>query len=329
VSFTTPERVRSYGRRSGLPPRQVMMLVARCALVKHLAAEHGDRFVLKGGALLYHVYGTPRVSFVDTDYAEIETRGAPDPIDVERDIVFVDRANGYSLETSPDGRWDEQGYMVRAHNLTYTLDSFQPERDNHARVNISVSFRRSERIDPPPRPLYFDPDGLLSDSTPFPVTGLTLNEAAAEKILAWCLKEDLGKHLADLAILARDHHAEIDRTPRRRARHREVRARAAGSRDPAPVQGLPRAGGPRPSLPRRGEDEAAASRMGRHPRHAGVAAAAGAKPGSANQRRRERRDSGAGVLARSPGVPAGVSQTFAPTLSYAAGGVSCSVKQAV
>ena len=126
MSFTTPERVRSYGRRAGLPPQQVMMLVARCALVKHLAAEHGDRFVLKGGALLYHVYGTPRVSFVDTDYAEIETRGAPDPIDVERDIVFVDRANGYSLKTSPDGRWDEQGYMVRAHNLTYTLDSFQP-----------------------------------------------------------------------------------------------------------------------------------------------------------------------------------------------------------
>lgn len=43
------------------------------------------------------------------------------------------------------------------------------------------------------------------------MSGLTLNEVAAEKILAWCLKEDLDKHFADLAILARDHPAEIDR----------------------------------------------------------------------------------------------------------------------
>lgn len=210
MSFTTPERVRNYARRAGLQPRQVMMLVARCALVKHLAAEHGDRFVLKGGALLYHVYGTPRVSFIDTDYAEVMTRGAPDPIDVERDVVFVDRENGYSLKTSPDGKWDDRGYIVRAGNLTFTLDDFQPERESRTRINISVSFRRSERIDTPTDPLYFNPDGLLSDNAPFEVTGLTLNEAAAEKILGWCLKEDLNKHFADLAILARDHQSEID-----------------------------------------------------------------------------------------------------------------------
>ena len=186
------------------------MLVARCALVKHLAAEHGDRFVLKGGALLYHVYGTPRVSFIDTDYAEVATRGAPDPIDVERDVVFEDRESGYSLKTSPDGSWDDKGYIVRANNLTYTLDDFRPAHESRSRINISVSFRRSERIDTPSQTLYFDPDGLLSDSAPFEVTGLTLEEASAEKILAWCLKEDLGKHFADLAILARDHQAEID-----------------------------------------------------------------------------------------------------------------------
>jgi hypothetical protein len=210
VSYTTPERVDSYARRAGLQSREVMMLVARCALVKHLTAEHGDRFVLKGGALLYHVYGTPRVSFIDTDYAEAVTLGAPDPIDVERDVVFVDRENGYSLKTSPDGSWDEKGYLVRAHNLTYTLDDFRSKGETRSKINISVSFRRSERIDTPSRPLYFDPDGLLSDSAPFEVAGLTLNEAAAEKILAWCLKEDLGKHFADLAIIARDHQSAIE-----------------------------------------------------------------------------------------------------------------------
>lgn|GEM_PF-4238360 len=94
MSFTTSARVTNYAREAGLQSRQVMMLVARCALVKHLAEQYGDRFILKGGALRYHVYGTPRVSFLDTDYAETETRGAPDPIDVERSIVFTDRTSG-------------------------------------------------------------------------------------------------------------------------------------------------------------------------------------------------------------------------------------------
>lgn len=52
---------------------------------------------------------------------------------------------------------------------------------------------------------------MLADREPFKVSGLTLNEAAAEKILGWCLKEDLDKHLGDLAILARDHREELDR----------------------------------------------------------------------------------------------------------------------
>ena len=76
VSFTTSARVANYAREAGLQSRQVMMLVARCALVKHLAEQYGDRFILKGGALLYHVYGTPRVSFLDTDYAENRDEGS-------------------------------------------------------------------------------------------------------------------------------------------------------------------------------------------------------------------------------------------------------------
>jgi hypothetical protein len=210
VSFTTPELVRDYARSTGLTPAQVMQLVARCALVKHLAKEYGNRFILKGGALLYHVYGTNRVSLLDTDYAEVETKGVPNPDELEREIIFSDPA-GYSLKTTPNGRWTERGNMVRANNLTFTLETFQPGREAGSRVNISVSFRKSERRDIPKEQLTFKPDGLLTDSAPFPVSGLTLTEAAAEKILAWCLKEETVKHFGDLALLARDHQSQINR----------------------------------------------------------------------------------------------------------------------
>lgn len=211
MSFTTPRLVNGYARSTGLTPPQVMQLVARCALVKHLSETYGARFVLKGGALLYHVYGTSRVSLLDTDFAEIETKGVPNPDEIEKEILFTDKENGFSLKTTPDGRWSERGDMVKGQNLTFTLETFRPGRQQTGRANISVSFRKSERIDTPDQQLYFDPDGLLTDDTRFPVTGLTLSEAAAEKALAWCLKEQTFKHFGDLALLARDHQAGIDR----------------------------------------------------------------------------------------------------------------------
>jgi hypothetical protein len=208
VTLTTPELVAEYGRRTQLPVRQVMMLVARCALVRRLAEEHFDRFILKGGALLYHVYGTQRVSFLDTDYAD-KTKGAPDPHEVEKTIVF--KADGYELSTTPRGQWRERGYIVKGQNLEFSIDAFRNGRQAGTTTNISVSFRRSERLETPKQELIFDSDGLLTGPSSFKVNGLTLDEAAAEKILGWCLKEDLVKHLSDLALLARDHEGEIDR----------------------------------------------------------------------------------------------------------------------
>lgn len=211
MSFTSPQLVEAYARATGLTPPQVMQLVARCALVKHLSETYGNRFILKGGALLYHVYGTNRVSLLDTDFAEVETKGMPNPDEIEKEIIFTDADNGYSLQTTPNGRWSERGNLVKGQNLTFTLETFRPNRPQIGRANISVAFRTSERMDTPDQPLYFDPDGLLTDSTPFPVSGLTLTEAVAEKILAWCLKEETFKHFGDLALLARDHQLAIDR----------------------------------------------------------------------------------------------------------------------
>lgn len=185
-----------------------MMLVARCALVRRLAEEHFERFILKGGALLYHVYGTQRVSFLDTDYAD-KTKGAPDIDEIEKAIVFKD--DGYELSTTPEGRWRERGYIVKGQGLSFSIDRFKEGRRAGANTNISVSFRRSERLEAPEQDLVFDSDGLLAEHPRFKVNGLTLNEAAAEKILGWCLKEDLPKHLSDLALLARDHSRQIDR----------------------------------------------------------------------------------------------------------------------
>jgi hypothetical protein len=159
VSLTSKQLVDRYARSTGLPPRQVLMLVARCALVRRLAEQHFDRFILKGGALLYHVYGTTRVSFVDTDYAEIETRGAPDPVEVERQIVFNDAEQGCRLRTTPEGQWTERGNLVKGNNLTFSLERFREGRDTRSQVNISVSFRRSERLEEPDEELFFDPDG--------------------------------------------------------------------------------------------------------------------------------------------------------------------------
>lgn len=208
MTLTTPELVAEYGRRTQLPTKQVMMLVARCALVRRLAEEHFDRFILKGGALLYHVYGTQRVSYLDTDYAD-KTRGAPDLHELEKTIVF--RSDGYELSTTPKGRWQEKGYIIKGQNLKFSIDDFSNGRQAGTNTSISVSFRRSERLETPKEELTFDSDGLLTTPARFKVNGLTLDEAAAEKILGWCLKEDLGKHFSDLALLARDHGGEIDR----------------------------------------------------------------------------------------------------------------------
>lgn len=94
--------------------------------------------------------------------------------------------------------------------LTFTVSDLAVVDGREGRANVSVSFRRGERIITPERDLYFDPEGLLVNNQPFLVNGLVLNEVAAEKVLGWCVKDELYKHFADLALLARDHAPELD-----------------------------------------------------------------------------------------------------------------------
>src|ERR1017187_1049469 len=103
MTLTTTELVNTYRARTGLPARQVLLLLARCALVRHLTDTYGDRFILKGGALLYHVYHAQRVSFVDTDFADIKTHVA-DPGEIEAAMTIRSPDGDYSLTTIPDGR---------------------------------------------------------------------------------------------------------------------------------------------------------------------------------------------------------------------------------
>ena len=210
MRFTTEEHVRDYMRRTGLPARQVLLLLARCGLVRYLAEHHYDRFILKGGGLLYHVYGTNRVSFVDTDFADMQTVVA-DPGDIER-ILTIRSSDGFELTTTPDGRWEEKGNILSGRRLTFTIADLRLMGGGQGRVNVSVSFRCGERIVTPDDDLYFDSEGLLLDDEPFRVNGLVLDEVAAEKVIAWCVKAEHHKHFADLALLARDHRHELDRS---------------------------------------------------------------------------------------------------------------------
>lgn len=208
MSFTTADHVRTYMRHTGLPARQVLLLLARCGLVRHLAEHHFDRFVLKGGGLLYHVYGTNRVSFVDTDFADVQTAVA-DPGDIQR-LLTIRSRDGFELSTTPDGRWEEKGSILAGRRLAFTIADLRlVGGGGGGRVNVSVSFRRGERIVTPDEDLYFDSEGLLVDDEPFRVNGLVLDEVAAEKIIAWCVKPEHHKHFADLALLARDHPHEL------------------------------------------------------------------------------------------------------------------------
>jgi hypothetical protein len=209
MTLTTPERVLAYQTRTGLTGRQVMLVLARCALVRYLSDNYWDRFILKGGSLLYHVYRTQRVSFVDTDFADVQTHIA-DLSELEG-VLTIDSDDGeFTLTTLPDGRWQEKGSIVHGSRLQFSIAGLELGAAARGRVSVSVSFRPSERIDTPKDYLMFDSEGLLENRSIFAVNGLTLNEMAAEKVIAWCVKDEFYKHLADLALIARDHQHELD-----------------------------------------------------------------------------------------------------------------------
>lgn len=209
--ITTPEIIEAAYDQSGIPKEQLMLIVARSALIRHLAThpDYSSRFVLKGGTLLYHVYGTRRVSVRDTDFAH-PGQGPLLPDDLER-ILTVDLRPAFYLPVT-EGRWNPQGSgreMFEIANVPFEIDGLtgRPRRRGRGGMKITVSVRQAEWMDPQPPQLY--EDNLLAHDPRFRVHALTRDELAAEKVIGWSLRGQ-PKHYVDLGLLARDHAAALD-----------------------------------------------------------------------------------------------------------------------
>jgi predicted nucleotidyltransferase component of viral defense system len=162
------------------------------------------RFVLKGGTLLYHVFKSPRASFKDADYAYTagETNALTTPKLAETLTIDID---GFHLYGN-DAQWRVPLDIFEG-NVPFSIEAPRLRVDDD-KMKITVSVREAEQLDPPTAPLFYEDKMLYGDQI-FRVNGLSRDELAAEKILAWTLRE-LTKHYLDLAILARDHHPHLD-----------------------------------------------------------------------------------------------------------------------
>lgn len=215
--ITTAELLDAGEQRTGLLRAQLIRMVGKSAAVRHVAAHpvYGPKFVLKGGSLLTHVYGSPRQSIADADYVHLEPDLVKAP-DLDDAFSFSEGDFTMAALFRPivEHRTDDVGGF--SGDVTFDIEgislSLDPRRGRGDRrmhdLKITVSVRRGERLDLPDGDLTYR-DQLLTSPDNFRVEGLTRNELAAEKVLAWCSK-DLAKHFVDLAYLKREHEAYLD-----------------------------------------------------------------------------------------------------------------------
>lgn len=201
--ITTDELLDAAEERTGLLRRQLLMMVAKSAAVRHVAtrAEGGELLVLKGGTLLTHVYRSPRQSVADADYLHLNEEVMTD--DLEDALRFHE--GNFSME--PELRFDDRNESFTGKGV-FTFDDIRIKKRRDRELRITVSIRPGERMDTPETELAYTDPTLTGEST-FPIEGLTINELSAEKILAWCSK-DLAKHLVDLAYVAREWKDQVD-----------------------------------------------------------------------------------------------------------------------
>jgi predicted nucleotidyltransferase component of viral defense system len=202
--ITTDALLDQAEERTGLVRRQLLMMVAKSAAVRHVAtkAESGSMFVLKGGTLLTHVYRSPRQSIADADYLHLDPADAKTD-DVEAALRFSE--SGFTM--NPELRFDGRSESFTGKGV-FSFDDIQITGRRDRELKITVSVRPGERMDTPERQLSYT-DLALADDQTFPIEGLTINELSAEKLLGWCSK-DLAKHLVDLAYVAREQADEVD-----------------------------------------------------------------------------------------------------------------------
>lgn len=203
TSITTPALLRAEAARTGFTQEQLVRIVAKSALIRHVAlGRDGRDFVLKGGTLLHHVYGSPRFSIIDADFTHRRATG----VDGELLSAALSVAEDDLVIDFSDVEWLLDQAIWRAEAVAYTVGGAVLVGSRQG-MNVTVSVRLGEWMDPQERVTYSDP--MLATATTFLVNGLTREELAAEKILAWCSKQ-LVKHAVDLACLARDHATLID-----------------------------------------------------------------------------------------------------------------------
>lgn len=187
--------------RTDLTREQLLLMVAKSGLVRHLATgPDADRFVLKGGTLLHHVYRSPRQSIRDADYTYIGE--VPLSAPKLEEALRVEGEEGFSLNPE-DAVLTTENEMYTLKRMPFSIEAegieLRPRRGKG--LDITVSVREGERLDPPDAPLVYS-DPLLAGESRFPINGLTLEELSAEKILGWVSREHI-RHYIDLAYVAR------------------------------------------------------------------------------------------------------------------------------
>lgn len=108
---TTDELLDAGEARTGLTRAQLVRMVGKSAAIRHIAGhEHRQQFVLKGGSLLTHVYGSPRQSIADADYVHLEPDTVKSP---DLDDAFTVNEGGFAM--SAVFRYEyEKGFKGRA-----------------------------------------------------------------------------------------------------------------------------------------------------------------------------------------------------------------------
>jgi hypothetical protein len=208
--ITTDELIEARMDETGLTREQLLLVVAKSALVRHLATgPDKDRFVLKGGTLLAHVYKSPRQSVRDADYTYIEP--TLPTVDDLIGMLRVSGRNGFYLDPA-EARWTTGTDIYEAKGMKFSIQDITMAPRGRARgrgnaLDISMSVRSGECLDGPIPLVYVDT--TLAGQSRFPVMGLSLEELGAEKVLGWASK-DQSRHYIDLAYIARDHRGVLD-----------------------------------------------------------------------------------------------------------------------
>jgi hypothetical protein len=207
--ITTEELLDEGEARTGLLRGQLLLMVAKSATIRHIAQDpkHAEKFVLKGGSLLTHVYGSPRQSIADADYYHVD----PDKTSatsLERAFSFDDGRFVLDAEfvwAAPKG-FDGSAFFEIDH-IDFSSVPVK-KRQTRPQLKVTISIRTGEWLDRHDRDLYYY-DPLLADDSRFKVLGLSLEELGAEKVLGWSTK-DLAKHFIDLSYLEREYGHGLD-----------------------------------------------------------------------------------------------------------------------